>query len=607
MAVKKVSGFTKELADLVEDRIAMIQDYLNEGKAACRSKLARFVWSTAKKVRNVVNPERDVQHKKAWEEAKGMLKELVDFELFNPCQLNELCVKYVLEPKVVKVLVNYHHFVLTRQIKTRHTSPKLLGQTDEILCIDKPPMFTCSYGGFSRLPHRAKVSTPTQLLNCEKATIQIHEYLALTYDYETASGTREFWKQEDEESWRVWACGCGECDSCACMQSGCCNRLDKETSGIVVAAKTRRGFPVIRKQFSTAHSLEAGGTEKFYFALARGQVKIPTTTQERSPDWIHGPDGPPSNRRGRIQIAIRFDQSKWKAFPYNDGGMTPGQDGNERSRKATATGGGDWDEDGEQGEPANVRLFALTFYDPIAWFSNDANEKYTLLRVQIISGRTHQIRFHCSEIGHPLVADDLYGASQSERDWAKRVFLHSYQTKFLEPFSDKWYEAVSPLPEDLGQLLAGLQLDRVKERCPLFLSRRKHSQLHRIFKPYDPDQELLQVHAAPWNAREILQEKMKTLSGRNTPSWGNSTAQRQPNEPDKFSQNLQRWKWEDQCWGADLSWRATSMDEDESWGTWESKGAEPEPKRPRLEIPAAEPANAGQVPCTPPYPDAKAW
>eukprot|EP00913_Durusdinium_trenchii_P027433 g25730.t1 len=150
--------------------------------------------------------------------------------------------------------------------------------------------------------------------------------------------------------------------------------------------------------------------------------------------------------------------------------------------------GGDWDEDGEQGEPANVRLFALTFYDPIAWFSNDANEKYTLLRAQIISGRTHQIRFHCSEIGHPLVADDLYGASQSERDWAKRVFLHSYQatrlfvsnwpfvshfqTKFLEPFSDKWYEAVSPLPEDLGQLLAGLQLDRVKERCPLFLSRR---------------------------------------------------------------------------------------------------------------------------------------
>lgn len=67
-----------------------------------------------------------------------------------------------------------------------------------------------------------------------KATIQIHEYLALTYDYETASGTREFWKQacaqeadvrpvvelvqEDEESWRVWACGCGECDSCVSLE-----------------------------------------------------------------------------------------------------------------------------------------------------------------------------------------------------------------------------------------------------------------------------------------------------------------------------------------------------------------------------------------------------
>eukprot|EP00435_Cladocopium_sp_Y103_P055529 s2061_g18.t1 len=69
-----------------------------------------------------------------------------------------------------------------------------------------------------------------------------------------------------------------------------------------------------------------------------------------------------------------------------------------------------------------------------------STSRYTLLKLQIVTGRTHQIRFHCSQIGHCLVGDCAYGAPQSDRDWAKRACLHSYKTKFMEPFSEKWYE-----------------------------------------------------------------------------------------------------------------------------------------------------------------------
>ena len=617
MPAKHVTDFTKELADLMEDKIASIQEYLDQGKAASRMELAKFVWSTAKRIWKIINPQDDEKRKMAWEEAKGMLKELVDFELFNVSQFYEPCVKHALEPKIAEVCTNYQYFILTGHVRTKHTPPKLLGETDELLCVDKPPMFTCNYGGYGRLPPRTKVQTSTQLLNCDKTTIQIHEYLALKFEYETAIGTKEFWKQEDEN----WV---QPCESCACMQAGCCNRLDKETSGVMVAAKTRRGFPEIRKQFSSEHSLEEGGTEKFYFALVRGQVKIPTTRVEKGSDWIHGPDGPPSNRRGRIEIAIQFDNTRWKAYPCK------ADEGNEKDWQKTNQPRGDQDESCEQGESGGRRLYALTFYDPIAWFSS-GKEKYTLLRLQIITGRTHQIRFHCAEIGHPLVADDLYGAPQSERDWAKRMFLHSYQTKSLEPFSDKWYQVVSPLPQDLGNLLSELHLDRVKEGCPLFLSRRTHLQLKKIFKQYDSGLKLLQVHQAPKNAQAILEMKTAGLNGSGSHE-SNGASSSKPNEPDEWGgradwqSQSESWKWEDSRNGnggapkSNSWWRTdtnsantvgvsnTDEDEDdECWGTWRpipkaTPVPEPEPQRPRMEVAAAEPANVAPIPRTPEFP-----
>ncbi|NJP03896.1 hypothetical protein HC823_01325 [Candidatus Gracilibacteria bacterium] len=68
---------------------------------------------------------------------------------------------------------------------------------------------------------------------------------------------------------------------------------------------------------------------------------------------------------------------------------------------------------------------AVTLFEVV-----QANKKYTLLKVRILTGRTHQIRVHLSAIGHPILGDTKYGGGS-----AKRVFLHA--TKLVFPDPDK--------------------------------------------------------------------------------------------------------------------------------------------------------------------------
>lgn len=604
---KHVTDFTKGLADLVEERCSTVQVFVDEARVAPQVELAKFVWGTSRKIHKKIDPnhDHDGKRKQAWEEAKGMLKEIIDFELWSPLDFRGPCIKTVSEKIVAEVLKNYLHFVLTGEVRTKHAPPKLLGETDELLVIDKPPMFTCNYGS-GKLPPTAGCETPTQLLNCTKATIQIHEYLALKFDYECAEATKNFWREVKNDSIKEQPCQCGRCDTCATMQAGCCNRLDKETSGVMVAAKTFRGFPEIRMQFNSDHSLEVGGTEKFYFALVRGEVRVPTEKKERSPDWKVEPDES-DRRRGRIEIALYFDKAKWKAFPWNDGDQWKSRDSG--NRKAYTKQGEDREEGFEQGE-SDGRLHAITFYEPVAWFTDrlKSDEQYTLLKLQIVTGRTHQIRFHCSQIGHCLVGDCAYGAPQSDRDWAKRACLHSYKTKFMEPFSEKWYEAISPLPQDLGDLMSSLRLRRVQEGCPLFLSRRSHAPLHKMFRPYDANSQLLQRHDPPRNAQPKFEVKTETQvkNGQlhsdgaadgasnhewhwnNENSWNQWTTNERSNgnigdgngNGNQINQQISTWS----------AWNANNVmmedDDDETWGKWKPDGLKehkepvPEPKEP---------------------------
>jgi len=75
---------------------------------------------------------------------------------------------------------------------------------------------------------------------------------------------------------------------------------------------------------------------------------------------------------------------------------------------------------------------------------------YTLLLLQLETGRTHQIRVHLKAIGHPVVGDSVYGSGRKHASMlAQRQFLHAYQLQFTHPVTGEAIELEAPLPADL--------------------------------------------------------------------------------------------------------------------------------------------------------------
>ena len=92
----------------------------------------------------------------------------------------------------------------------------------------------------------------------------------------------------------------------------------------------------------------------------------------------------------------------------------------------------------------------------------------TLLRLRLETGRTHQIRVHLSELGHPLVGDSLYGGAgrlKNVRDPKLRQLigelgrqaLHAKTLGFVHPVSGAYLEFDTELPADIARLLAYLE------------------------------------------------------------------------------------------------------------------------------------------------------
>lgn len=78
------------------------------------------------------------------------------------------------------------------------------------------------------------------------------------------------------------------------------------------------------------------------------------------------------------------------------------------------------------------------------------NGRHTLLRLQLETGRTHQIRVHLAHLGHPLLGDDLYGGSTA---LMTRHALHSAQLTLIHPRTHKKLLLTSPLPEDMAGIV----------------------------------------------------------------------------------------------------------------------------------------------------------
>lgn len=90
----------------------------------------------------------------------------------------------------------------------------------------------------------------------------------------------------------------------------------------------------------------------------------------------------------------------------------------------------------------------------------DESKNYSLVKVRIETGRTHQIRVHMKSLNHPILGDSTYGNST---DGIDRQMLHAYRLKFTHPISKKEMVVIAPIPEDFKRALkfAGLDIEKI--------------------------------------------------------------------------------------------------------------------------------------------------
>ncbi len=188
------------------------------------------------------------------------------------------------------------------------------------------------------------------------------------------------------------------------------HRLDRDTSGCLVLAKNREALLGVQRQ------LVAGTARKAYLALLQGDA---FRNQAKN-----APRG--GGRDAVLRVDARLLRSELQ--------------GGERMVKVDP-----------QGKEAVSYFTLMQRYGAFA----------SLARVEIETGRTHQIRVHAQHLGHPLAGDEKYGNEgfnkQMKALGLKRVFLHAEQLDLLHPVSEVTLRVQAPLPEELSGVLDTLQ------------------------------------------------------------------------------------------------------------------------------------------------------
>ncbi|MBQ9107593.1 MAG: RluA family pseudouridine synthase [Clostridia bacterium] len=172
------------------------------------------------------------------------------------------------------------------------------------------------------------------------------------------------------------------------IRPGIVHRLDKDTSGLIVVAKTDEAHK------SLASQIERKTARRIYFGLCDGNFKEDTGT-------IDAPIA--RNKRDRKKMGI--------------------------------------DPDGRR---------AVTHYTVLERFG-----KYTLVRFELETGRTHQIRVHSSHIHHPIVGDEVYGGSTAL--YKNGQLLHARQLVLTHPISGEKMTFEAELPEYFENVLEKLR------------------------------------------------------------------------------------------------------------------------------------------------------
>ena len=190
-------------------------------------------------------------------------------------------------------------------------------------------------------------------------------------------------------------------DSGAGVRPGIVHRLDRDTSGLLVVAKTEVALEHLSDQFRDRTVF------KSYVALVHGRVATDS---------------------GRIDQPLARDRSN-------------------RTRMAVVRGG----------------RSALSLYRVRQRFN-----RFTLLDVELKTGRTHQIRVHLAWLKHPVVGDETYGGGRDNtiQDAKLRAhvrnlgrhFLHAERLAFTHPQTNERVEFSSPLPPELTKLLKEIEV-----------------------------------------------------------------------------------------------------------------------------------------------------
>jgi 23S rRNA pseudouridine1911/1915/1917 synthase len=186
-------------------------------------------------------------------------------------------------------------------------------------------------------------------------------------------------------------------------EPGLVHRLDTDTSGLVLVARTEAALRFFREEFRMHR------VEKEYLALVLGEVK----------------------GEGKIEIPIAHHPKNKRKMKVVKSPRTP--------LLQRGAGGISSKEEGRQ---------AVTFYSVEKGYS-DA----TLLKIRIPTGVRHQIRVHLASLGHPILGDLLYGGEKARRESLSRIFLHACLLVFRHPVTLKRIECRSSLPQDLKEFL----------------------------------------------------------------------------------------------------------------------------------------------------------
>jgi 23S rRNA pseudouridine1911/1915/1917 synthase len=216
---------------------------------------------------------------------------------------------------------------------------------------------------------------------------------------------------------------------------GIVHRLDKDTTGLMVVAKTDRAHQGLAEQFA-AHGAD-GRLRRGYRAIV----------------W-----GAPERPRGTIEAALARSAANRTKIAVVRPGSESGRRAVTHYEVLERFGGG-----------AGTQSGARSGARPGARAGAGAEPLASLLRLVLETGRTHQVRVHLAHIGHPLLGDATYGAgykASARKLGAKaqdalaalgRQALHAAELAFVHPVSGKRLDFESPLPADMAALVGALR------------------------------------------------------------------------------------------------------------------------------------------------------